>query len=300
MKKPTSLVFGVIALALIVIGGGMIFTVDQTKQAIVLQFGEWRKVHTTPGLKVKIPFIQDVLYYEKRVLSFDFPEVRITTGDQKRLLVDTYTRYRIIDPLLFFQTVKPANEQGASMRLEAFVTSTVRNVLGKVPLRNLLSEERPKIMKLIEREVDALARPLGIAIVDVRIIRTELPMENRDAVFSRMISALNQIAKGNRANGEKIGQEIRSAADRDQSIILATAQQKAQDIRGQGEAKSIQILGNALGKNPEFYGFYRTMQTYRETLGEGTTLILTTDNDLLRFFNAPERQVKNSVINQGN
>lgn len=292
MKQSTRFIIGVFAVCLVVIGGGMIFTVDQTKQAIVLQFGELRKVHTTPGLKVKLPFIQDVLFYEKRVLNFDFPEVRITTGDQKRLLVDTYTRYRIIDPILFFQTVKPASEQGASMRLEAFVTSTVRNVLGKVPLRNLLSEERPKIMKSIEREVDALARPLGIAIVDVRIIRTELPMENRDAVFSRMISALNQIAKGNRATGEKIGQEIRSAADRDQSIILATAQQKAQDIRGQGEAKSIEILGAALGKNPEFYEFYRTMQTYRETLGEGTTLVLTTDNDLFRFFNTPERQVR--------
>lgn len=292
MSQSTRLIVGVIAICLVVIGGGMIFTVDQTKQAIVLQFGELRKVHTTPGLKVKIPFIQDVLFYEKRVLNFDFPEVRITTGDQKRLLVDTYTRYRIIDPILFFQTVKPANEQGAAMRLEAFVTSTVRNVLGKVPLRNLLSEERPKIMKSIEREVDALARPLGIAIVDVRIIRTELPMENRDAVFKRMISALNQIAKGNRATGEKIGQEIRSAADRDQSIILATAQQKAQEIRGQGEAKSIQILGAALGRNPEFYGFYRTMQAYRETLEDGTTLVLTTDNDLFRYFNDPERQVK--------
>lgn len=288
MSQSTRLIIGILAICLVVMGGGMIFTVDQTKQAIVLQFGELRKVHTTPGLKVKVPFIQDVLFYEKRVLNFDFPEVRITTGDQKRLLVDTYTRYRIIDPILFFQTVKPASEQGASMRLEAFVTSTVRNVLGKVPLRNLLSEERPKIMKSIEREVDALARPLGIAIVDVRIIRTELPIENREAVFNRMISALNQIAKGNRATGEKIGQEIRSAADRDQSIILATAQQKAQDIRGQGEAESIQILGAALGKNPEFYEFYRTMQTYRETLGEGTTLVLTTDNDLFRFFKAPQ------------
>ncbi len=288
MSQSIRFIVGILAICLVVIGGGMIFTVDQTKQAIVLQFGELRKVHTTPGLKVKVPFIQDVLFYEKRVLNFDFPEVRITTGDQKRLLVDTYTRYRIIDPILFFQTVKPASEQGASMRLEAFVTSTVRNVLGKVPLRNLLSEERPKIMKSIEREVDALARPLGIAIVDVRIIRTELPIENRDAVFNRMISALNQIAKGNRATGEKIGQEIRSAADRDQSIILATAQQKAQDIRGQGEAESIQILGAALEKNPKFYEFYRTMQTYRETLGEGTTLVLTTDNDLFRFFHAPE------------
>lgn len=292
MTLTSRFLLGVFLLGIVAIGGGMIFTVDQTKQAIVLQFGEKRAVHTTPGLKVKIPFIQDVLFYEKRVLNCDFPEVRITTGDQKRLLVDTYTRYQIVDPMLFFRSVKPANEQGAAMRLEAFVTSTVRNVLGKVPLRNLLSEERPKIMKSIDREVDALARPLGISIVDVRIIRTELPMENRDAVFNRMISALNQTAKGNRATGEKIGQEIRSAADRDQSIILATAQQKAQEIRGQGEAKSIQILGAALGKSPEFYGFYRTMQTYRETIGEGTTLVLTTDNDLFKYFNAPERQVK--------
>jgi len=298
MNKATSFIIGILAIGVVVVSGGMLFTVDQTNQAIVLQFGELRKVHTKPGLKIKAPFIQDVLFYEKRVLNFDFPEVRITTGDQKRLLVDTYTRYRIIDPILFFQTVKPANEQGAAMRLEAFVTSTVRNVLGKVPLRNLLSEERPKIMKSIEKEVDVLARPLGIAIVDVRIIRTELPVENREAVFSRMISALNQIAKGNRASGEKIGQEIRSAADRDRSIILATAQQKAQDIRGQGEAKSIHILGTSLGKDPEFYGFYRTMQTYRETLGEGTTLVLTTNNDLFRFFNAPERELKNRVINK--
>jgi membrane protease subunit HflC len=289
MKKLTPFIAGLAFVIVAFVAGGAIFTVNQTQQAIVLQFGELTKVHLTPGLKIKIPFIQDVLLYEKRVLDFDFPEVRITTGDQKRLLADTYTRYRIIDPILFFQTVKPANEQGAAMRLEAFVTSTLRNVLGKVPLRDLLSEQRPKIMKSIETEVDSLTRKLGIEIVDVRIIRTELPVENRDAVFNRMISALNQIAKGNRASGEKIGQEIRSAAERDRSIILATAQQKAQEIRGQGEAKAIQILGQSLGKNPEFYRFYRTMQTYRETLGEGTTLVLTTDNDVLKFFNAPER-----------
>lgn len=288
MNKVFRLITGVILVFLVAVGGGMFFTVDQTKQAIVLQFGELRKVHTTPGLKIKIPFIQDVLFYEKRVLDFDFPEVRITTGDQKRLLVDTYTRYRIVDPILFFQTVKPANEQGAAMRLEAFVTSTVRNILGKIPLRDLLSEERPKIMRSIEREVDALVRPLGIAIIDVRIIRTELPVENRNAVFARMNSELDRIAKANRADGDKKGQEIRSAADRDRSIILATAQKKAQEVRGEGEAKSIGILATALGKNPKFYVFYQTMQTYRETLGEGTTMILTTDNDLFRFFKSPE------------
>ena len=287
MRKIAPLVIGFTGLLAVMTAGGMIFTVNQTQQAIVLQFGELRKVHTTPGLKVKIPFIQDVLFYEKRVLDFDFPEVRITTGDQKRLLADTFTRYRIVDPILFFQTVKPANEQGAAMRLEAFVTSTLRNVLGKVPLRDLLSEERPKIMKSIEREVDTLARKLGIEIIDVRIIRTELPIENRDAVFNRMISALKQIAMGNRANGEKIGQEIRSAAERDRSIILATAQQKAQEIRGQGEAKAIEVLGSVLGKNPGFYIFYRSMQVYRETLNEGTALVLTTDNDIFRYLKEP-------------
>lgn len=292
MNLSRRLILSIVAVVIVVVGGGMIFVVDQTQQAIVLQFGERKAVYTTPGLKMKIPFIQNVIFFDNRVLNSDFPEVRITTGDQKRLLVDTYTRYRIEKPVLFFQTVKPADERGAASRLEVFVTSTVRNVLGKIPLRKLLSEERSKIMKSIEKEVDSLTRPLGIAIVDVRIIRTELPTENREAVFNRMISALNQIAKGNRANGEKIGQEIRSAADRDQTIILANAQRKAQEIRGQGEAKSIQILGAALSKNPDFYGFYRTMQTYRETLGEGTTLVLSTDTDLFRYFSAPERFIK--------
>jgi membrane protease subunit HflC len=292
MNKISSLLIGFVFLVIVGIGGGIFFTVDQTKQAIVLQFGELRKVHTDSGLKVKIPFIQEVIYYEKRILDFDVSEVRITTSDQKRLFVDAYVRYRIINPILFFQTVKPANEQGAAMRLEAFVASTLRNVLGKVPLRNLLSEERPKIMKSIEKEVDALVKPLGIEIIDVRIIRTELPVENREAVFNRMISALNQIAKGNRATGEKIGQEIRSTADRDQSIILATAEQQAQQIRGEKEAEAIEIMGSAISQDPEFYGFYRSISLYQEAFDEGTTMILTTDNDLLQFFKSPKKALK--------
>ena len=237
-----------------------------------------------------IPFIQEVLLYEKRVLDFDLPEVRITTGDQKRLLVDTYTRYRIEDPVLFFQTIKPATEQGAGMRLETIVSSTVRNVLGKVSLPKLLSEERSKIMQQINEEVARLVRPIGIEIIDVRIIRTELPQENRKAVFARMNSELERIAKENRAKGAERAQEIKATAERDRTILLAEGQKKAQEMRGDGDSKSLIIAADAFGKNPEFYTFYRSMQLYRDSLGAGTTLILSADNDLFRYFVHPEKR----------
>jgi membrane protease subunit HflC len=281
-KLSTILLGG--ALAAVLILGGALFTVDQTKQAIVLRFGELQKVHDTPGLKIKIPFIEEVLFYEKRVLNFDLPEVRITTGDQKRMIVDTYTRYRINDPVMFFRAIKPATEQGAAIRLEALISSTVRNVLGKVTLRNLLSQEREKIMKQIEEEVGNLVKPLGLEIIDVRIIRTELPPENRNAVFARMNAELVRIAKENRAVGAEKAQEIISRADKDKVIILAEAQKKAQDVRGKGDAKAIEIASAAFGKDIHFYEFYKTMETYRNTLDTGTTMVLTTDTDLFRFF----------------
>ena len=290
MTKITYTFFGFLAFLGLMIMGGGIFIVNQTHQAIVLQFGELKRVHSEPGLKFIIPFIQEVLFYEKRVLDFDLPEVRITTGDQKRLLVDTYTRYRIQDPVLFFQTIKPATEQGAGMRLETIVSSTVRNVLGKVSLPKLLSEERSKIMQQINEEVARLVKPIGIEIIDVRIIRTELPPENRKAVFARMNSELERIAKENRAKGAEKAQYIKAMAERDRTILLAEAQKKAQEIRGEGDSKSLIIASEAFGKNPEFYSFYRSMQLYRESLGAGTTLVLSTDNDLFKHFVHPEKR----------
>ena len=283
-RLPLFLIGGL--LFIIVTLSGSIFTVDQTSQAIVLQFGEWRKVHTTPGLKFKIPLIQEVTYYDKRVLDYDLPSIHITTGDQKRLVVDTYTRYRIRDPLLFFRTIKPASEIGAQMRLEALISSSVRNVLGKIPLRAMLSADRSGIMHQIEQEVRAMAEPLGIEIVDVRIIRTELPVENRNAVFARMNAELGRFAMENRAKGAEAALGIRAEADKEIVIVLAQAEQQAQVLRGEGEAEATKIAIEAFGSNKELYTFYRTMEIYREAFGTETNLLLSTDHELLSFFNS--------------
>lgn len=286
MASKFSFAFAFIIIVVISVFSSSVFIVDQTNQAIVLLFGESKKVHTTPGLKFKLPFIEEVTFYDKRVLDYDLPPIQITTGDQKRLVVDTYTRYRITDPLLFFQTVKPATELGAQMRFEALISSSVRNVLGKIPLRNMLSADRSAIMRQIEEEVRAMSAPLGLSIVDVRIIRTELPAENRNAVFARMNSELDRFAKENRAKGAEVAQGIKSRAEKERTILLAEAQKKSQITRGEGDAQAIKISTEAFSKDPEFYHFYKTMETYRESLGEETSLVLSTDSALFNMFSS--------------
>lgn len=285
MKFTASyLIVGLVVL-LLLISGGIFFTVQQTQQAIVLQFGELKHVHDIPGLKLKLPLIQEVLYYERRVLDFDLQPITVTTADQKRLEVNTYSRYRIADPVMFFQSIKPSNEAGAQMRLETIISSSVRNVLGRVPLRNLLSEERSKIMLQILQEIRHLASPLGIDIVDIRIIRTELPPANRDAVFARMNAELDRIAKENRAKGFEIAQGIKAKAEKERTVLLAEAQKNAQTVKGEGEAQAMQIATQALGIDPNFYNFYRSMQVYRESFSDDTTLVFSTDHELFTFMN---------------
>lgn len=269
-----------------------LFIVGQTQQAIVLQFGELRRVIQEPGLKFKIPFIQEVIVYEKRVLDFDLPATDITLGDQKRVRVDTYTRYRISDPIQFFKSVKPANELGTARRLEALVGSTVRNVLGKVELRELLSEQRSKVMHQINTEVKALTKGLGLDIIDLRIVRTELPAENRPAVFNRMNADLQRYAKQNRATGDEKAQEIRSTAEKERTTLLAEAGRDAQILRGEGDAKAIAIIAETMGRDPEFYGFYKSLETYDAIIGEDTTLVLSSDSDLFKYFSHPERMLR--------
>lgn len=279
--KPISL--GLILVIFLVFGWDAIFTVEQTQQAIVLQFGELQRVHNTPGLKIKIPFIQEVIFYDRRVLDLDSTTpVRITTSDQKRLLVDAYTRYRIEDPIVFYRSVKPASEVGARSRLEVLVSSAIRNVLGRLPLRSLLSEERSQIMHKIQDEVKSLAKALGIDVVDVRIIKAELPSENRKGVFARMNSELYRIAKANRANGSKVSQTIKAEADLQCSVIRAEAQKTAEITRGEGDKKAAEVSATTLGKDPEFYEFYRKMQIYKETLRGNTLFVLTTESDILK------------------
>lgn len=279
-----------VALAVVfLVFSSSVFMINQTQQAIVLQFGELRRVIQDPGLKFKIPFIQDVIVYDKRVLDFDLPATDITLGDQKRVRVDTYTRYRISNPIQFFKSVKPANELGTARRLEALVGSTVRNVLGKVDLRELLSENRSKIMHQINEEVKALTKTLGLDIIDLRIVRTELPPENRPAVFNRMNADLQRYAKENRATGDEKAQEIKSTAEKERTTLLAEASKDGLVLRGEGDSKAISIVADSMGKDPEFYGFYKSMEVYESILKPETTLVLSSDNELFKYFSHPDR-----------
>lgn len=250
---------------------GVFFTVHQTQQALVLHFGEARHVHTEPGLKWKIPFIQDVIFLEKRMLDIDLPAVHITMGDQKRLVVDVYARYRISDPLLFFKSIKPVHESGVKVRLEAMISSNMRNTLGKVPLRHMLTAERAPIMHQIDTEVRSLAHSLGMEMIDVRIMRTELPPENRQAVFSRMNAELGRFAMENRAKGAEAAQKIRAEADKECVVILATAQKEADGLRGEGDQKALETANEAYSKDVDLYTYYqnlRNCETALENIGQ--------------------------------
>lgn len=297
--KHTRLVLAVITFVALVLLSGGIFIVEQTHQALVLQFGELRRVVTEPGLHFKIPFIQDVTMYEKRILDCDMTEVAITTGDQKRLMVDAYVRYRIFDAILFYRSVRPADEIGAASQLQTIVSSTLRIVLGKVKLRDLLSEKRSTIMRQINDDVKNQTKALGIEIIDVRIKRTELPEKNREAVYRKMNSELEKIAKQTRAEGAQKGQEIRATAEKERTVIIANAHQKSQENRGEGEAKGLEIISEKVGKDPEFYGFFRSLDIFKNSLADNGTLVLSTDSELFKYFRSPEQLMKTSRQSNG-
>jgi membrane protease subunit HflC len=261
-----------------------IFIVQQTQQAIVLQFGELNSVHTEPGLKYKIPFIQDVIYYENRVLSYDLPPIYVTTVEQKRLVIDAYVRYRIKDAIKFFKSVTPSTESGARDRLNMLVVSSVRNILGQVSLPQVLNKDRTSVMKRIQEEVSTQATNLGLEIVDVRIIRTELPQENRNAVFSRMNAELARFAKENRAKGEEVAQGIRAKSDTEKAKILAEAEQEARTLRGVADATAIKITNEAFAKDPNLYKVIKSLEAYEKTLTEDTNVVLSTDIPFFNYF----------------
>ncbi|MCR9255621.1 MAG: protease modulator HflC [Alphaproteobacteria bacterium] len=285
MKRIVAIVLGVLAIAVIVVGSSALFTVHQTQQALVLQFGEPKRAIKDPGLKVKIPFIQDVQFYEKRTLPLDPPRQQVILIDQKRMDVDTFGRFRIEDPLRFFQTV--GNETGARSRLSAIINSALRRVLGNVSLPQILSDERQGLIDQIRGEVNVEANRLGIEIVEVRIRRADYPEETSQAIFNRMRSEREREASEFRAEGEELSQQIRSDADRQQTVILAAAERQAQELRGEGDSQAIRIYAEAFGKDPDFFAFYRSMEAYRTALsGSDTTMVLSPDSDFFEFFNS--------------
>ena len=263
-----------------------LFTVNQTQQALVLQFGEPKRTIQTPGLAIKIPFIQDVEYYERRVLSLipqDAEEVIL--ADQKRVQVDAFARYRIADPLLFYQSVR--NEFGARARLESIIDSSVRRVLGKETLASILTGERVAINGSIRDEVNASVTALGIEIIDVRLRRADYPEATSQNIFNRMKSEREREAREFRATGEEEAQKIRADAEKTRTVIIAEAQRQAQEVRGSGDSEAIRIYAESFGRDPEFFSFYRSMQAYREAMGaqSGTSMVISPNSSFFRFFN---------------
>jgi len=275
---------GAAVVALVVVAWGSLFTVPQQQQTLVLQFGDPKRVIQEPGLKVKLPFIQDVHYFEKRILDIDPPKQQVILIDQKRLDVDAYGRYRITDPLRFYQTVN--NEAGARARLGAIINSAMRRVLGNESLTNILSFRRGQITQAIFQEVNQATQPLGIEMIDVRIKRADYPDQTSQAIYARMKSERDREAREFRGEGSEVAQQIRADADRQRVVIVATAQQQAQTLRGEGDAQAIRLYAEAFGQDPQFFAFYRSMEAYKQSLGDGsTTLVLTPDSEFFRFFN---------------
>ena len=266
------------------LGLNSLFTMNERQQGLVLQFGEPKRVIQSSGLHFKLPLIQNVVRYDIRILEYDLPIEEIIAVDKKRMLVDSFTRFKIVDPLEFYKTV--GTESSVRNRLNSNVISSLRRVVGRVTLEELLSEERSKIMEDIKKEVNSEASRFGIEVVDVRIRRADLPEANSQAIYERMISERVREAKEFRAKGSEVAQKIRAEADKEKTVILAEATKKSEILRGKGESEAVNIYANAFEKDPDFYSFYRSMQAYGNVLGEdGTTMILSPDSEFLEFFN---------------
>lgn len=278
-----------IALAIILVAVGVLvesslFIVNQTETALVLQFGQPRREVRSPGLWVKRPFVENVVIYDNRVLDFEPPPEEVIVSDQKRLVVDSYTRYRITNPLLFYQTV--GSEAGVRGRLAAMVSGSLRRVLGNVTLSDILSVKRAGIMGQIRDDVANEAKAFGIDLVDVRLRRADLPSENSEAIYGRMKSERQQQAAQYRGEGAEAAQTVRANAERERTVILAEAQRDAQRVRGDGDAQAVKIYADAFGQDKEFFAFYRSLQAYRSALnGHDTSFVLSPDSFFFRYFN---------------
>jgi membrane protease subunit HflC len=281
MKLPKLLIPAIILIVVIMFQSA--FVVKEINQAIVLQFGNPKKIITEAGLKFKLPFIQNVVFIDKRILNLDNAPEEVIAADQKRLIVDAFARFQIVDPLKFYISV--GNERVARSRLSTIINSRIRGVLGTQELSTLLSKERSKQMAIIQNDVNQEAKSFGIEIIDVRIKRADLPQANSEAIYKRMQTERQREAKEFRAEGAEIAAKITSTADKDVTVLLANANKQSQIFKGEGDGQRNKIFAEAYGKDPEFFGFYRAMQAYETALiGGDTSLILSPDSDFFKFF----------------
>ena len=283
MTRPIFIAAGVIVLALIVTAYSTFFIVPQTAQALVLQFGEPRRVVAEPGLHMKVPFTQDVMFFDRRLLDIEPAPQPVTLSDKKRIEIDAYGRYRIVDPLIFFKTLN--SEAIGDGRLTSIIISSIRRVLGSSTLDGLLSPDRERIMGEIQREVHDAAERFGIDMIEVRLRRADLPDRTTESVFQLMRSERDKEARELRAEGDEKAKQIRAQAESTRRIIIAKAERDAQITRGEADAKASKIYANAFAQEPQFYAFYRSMEAYRNALGASdTTFMLSPGNDFLRYF----------------
>ena len=281
MKAVKFIIPAIVLIAVVIFQS--LFIVQEISQAIVLQFGDPKKIISKAGLNFKLPFIQNVVFLDKRILNLDNEPQEVIAADQKRLIVDAIARFKIIDTLKFYISV--GNERVARSRLSTIINSRIRGVLGTQELATLLSTDRTKQMSIIQNDVNTEAKNFGIEIVDVRIKRADLPPANSEAIYKRMQTEREREAKEFRAQGAEIAQKIRSTADKDVTVILAEANKKSEIMKGEGDGLRNKIFADAFGQDPQFFAFYRAMQAYEKALiGGETSLVLSPDSEFFKFF----------------
>jgi membrane protease subunit HflC len=258
-----------------------LFVVDQRQQALVIEFGNPQRIIQDAGLQWKMPW-QNVMLFDKRLLDFDADAQEVTLGDQRRMVVDAYVRYHIVDPLEFFKTVQ--TESAFRQRLGAVVNSTLRNTLGQVPFAALLSDRRAAVMRDVRDQVARESAQFGVRVEDVRFVRADLHPDNSPAIFRRMQTEREREAREARAQGSEQAQRIRAEAEREKTVLVADAQRQGQILRGQGDAEATRVYAEAFGRDPSFYDFWRSLEAQRKALSDGTTLLLSPDGDFFRFF----------------
>jgi len=282
MNRALGMIVAIVVVAAGAVALSVFYTVDQTQQALVVQFGEPKAVVTEPGLHVKQPW-QTVVVFDRRVLNLDAPAEEVIAQDKKRLVVDAFARWKIVDPLRFYQAL--SNEAVARTRLVAILSSNVRRVLGAQSFTAVLSGERAKLMLDIRNNVNVETKTFGIEVVDVRIRRADLPEQNSLAIYRRMQQERVREANDFRAQGEEVSQRVRSRADRDVTVIRAEATRESEILRGQGDAEKNRIFADAYGKDPDFFAFYRSMLAYETTMKSAdTTFVLTPDSEFFQYF----------------
>ena len=275
-----------VAVVVVIVGLSSVFVVDERQQALVLQFGQVKQVRTEPGIGLKLPFIQDVNYYEGRILPLETQPLEVTPLDERRLVVDAFARWLIVDPVEFRQAVQ--TEVAAEQRLERILNASLREVLGSVPSADVLSPERSVLMSRIRDSARESAQGLGVEIIDVRIRRADLPEQNLNATFERMNAERQREAADERARGKERAQEIRATADRQAVELVSAAEREAAIIRGQADAERNRIYASAFGRDEEFFAFYRSLAAYEQALqGENSTMVISPDSSFFEYLKNP-------------